>query len=387
MKEILFYEVGVFIIISSLLFQLDNYATIDMFYSLVAIVVVFIMIVYARKSIRFIWKYITIMILFYVFIICNTILNDGSMNVYGQISQCLKNVALMGILMKSSKFGFLTPFKILSKVLFVIIFLNFFQIVFFPTVMGLKNGEFLYLISSNYNQFGGTMLVGCLSGFVLANTKNRNGILYYLILLFSLLTVLYCGSVTASVGLLLLCLYYLVVRRNKILSKFSVLFMFIVIMFIFSDFVLGASKMFGNISLLEKFFDLTEKDPTFNGRTKVWEMSVYMFLNNCISGIGLYAGDEARFLLGASNSHNIFLDLLLVGGGLLFVSICILIYCLIRAMKRFLFDDYYYGMLFCFEIYILMMQFEVYLYCMIFLFLFLMYYSLRIKEFCKLNNI
>lgn len=381
MRQSLLLEILVFIIVSSLIFRLENYTIINSLYSLIAIIVVGGVLFFTRKNLKCIWKFAIVEILFYAFITYNTISHNGVVNFYGQISLCLKGIALMSLLVESRKIGNLMPFSILAKVFCVILIMNLVQMIFLPSVMGFQNGKLMYLISANYNQFGGTILVGCLSSFIL--TKSSNSALFYVTLIISLLTVLLCGSVTTSVGLLLLLLYSLFLRSKVLLSKLAVIAMIFVLIFVFFDFILTSMNIFGNTSFLERFFEFTGKDSTFSGRTTVWEMSIYLFLHNSFSGIGLYAGENAKFFLGAFNSHNILLDLLLVGGLLLFVPVLLLITNLIRLMRRKLADYYYYGIIFCFEVYLLMMQFEVYSYYMLFLFLFLMYYSLQIREFSK----
>ena len=202
-------------------------------------------------------------------------------------------------------------------------------------------------------------------------------------LLVSLLTVLYCGSVTTSVGILLLLIYSLFGRHFKCLSKLAVIVMLFVLVFVFLDFVLSDIKIFGETSFLENFLNYTGKDPTFSGRTAVWARSILLFLSEPLTGVGLYTGDMARTFLLAYNSHNLILDLLLVGGAVLLLSVILLVVILIGQMHKYLDSYYYYGMIFTFEVYLLMMQFEVYSYYMIFMFLFIMYYSVRIPDFRK----
>lgn len=378
------YEILAFLIISSLVFQLQNYAVIDFFFSLISIGIVFGVLLLRWKNVKYIWPFVLVEMLFYYYVWYNTIANEGNINTYGHISMCLKNITLMFLLVESGKMDSIKPFKIIAKVFFIIITLNFIQLLLFPTIMGTSRGAQLYLMSSNYNQFGGTILAGCLPAFVL--TKKNSSLLYYLILLVSLLTVIYCGSVTTSIGILLLIVYFLAARRMKFLSKLAVIIMLFILTFVFMDFILSDIKIFGDTSLLEDFLNYTGKDPTFSGRTKVWARAILVIQNNSLMGIGLYVGDLADTFLGVYNSHNIILDLLLVGGVVLFLPLILLLVVLIRKMHKHLDPYYYYGMIFIFEVYLLMMQFEIYSYYMIFLFIFIMYYSIQIPEFRKTNT-
>lgn len=375
------YEPLAFIIISSLVFRLENFAIIDILYSLLSIGIVFGILLFKWKKLRCVWPFVLTEVLFYCYVTYNTVINEGDINIYGQFSLCLRSIALIILLIECMKSNCFKPFEIVAKVFFIIIVMNFIQLLFFPTIMGTFEGRQLYLISGNYNQFGGPILVGSLSAFLL--TKKKGSGLYHSMLLISLLTVLYCGSVTTSVGILLLLIYSVFGRHFKFLSKLAVIVMLFVLVFVFLDFVLSDINFFGETSFLENFLNYTGKDPTFSGRTAVWARSILLFLSEPLTGVGLYTGDIARTFLLAYNSHNLILDLLLIGGAVLLLSVILLVVILIGQMHKYLDSYYYYGMIFTFEVYLLMMQFEVYSYYMIFMFLFIMYYSVRIPDFRK----
>lgn len=376
-------EILVFIIITSLFFRLDNYPVIEMTYSLISLVVMFFAFLLWWRSALAVWKFILVEIVFYLYIIINTYYNGYDANYYAQFSLCLKNISLVVVLMECSRYGLKEPLKILARSLSLMLVLNFIQILLFPSIMGSSDGKMLYLISGNYNQFGGPIVLLLLLLFLLTKDGFKWNLYCVFMLLISLSTVLICGSVTTSVAVVVIALYYFIARNNKFLSSLSSVLMLTVVVLVFLDFVLSDIDVLGNQSFLEYFFDYTGKDSSFSGRSEVWSHSISLILSNPVSGVGLYAGDMARSILNVYNAHNILLDLLLVGGFLLLVPIAFLVCDLICKMKNSLMPYYYYGEVFILNVFLLMLQFEVYSYYVIFLFIFVIYYSINVFDFKK----
>lgn len=65
-----------------------------------------------------------------------------------------------------------------------------------------------YLISTNYNQFGGAIIPGLLAGCGAISFDKRYSYRFLLMLFLSVFMVAYAGSVTSTIALILVILYY-----------------------------------------------------------------------------------------------------------------------------------------------------------------------------------
>lgn len=264
-------------------------------------------------------------------------------------------------------------FKIIADIFLLFFLLNTFLMVFVPDFFPAESSvSKSYLISTNYNQFGGAIIPGLLAGcgaMSFDNTYRRN---FELMLLVSIFMVVYAGSMTSTIALTLIALYYLFAKDNRTLSRIVSVGIALVIVFIFFDFVLQLSKIFPVGGLTENFFTLVGKDATFSGRTYIWTQTMISVLNSPLTGIGWYSGEWAELALGAVNTHNIILNILLQGGVLFLAFVIIAVVCLYRVLLQIKTHESRLVM-FISLCYLLMMQFEVYNYFMICLSMFFVY--------------
>lgn len=228
-----------------------------------------------------------------------------------------------------------------------------------------------YLISTNYNQFGGAIIPGLLAGCGAISFDKRYSYRFLLMLFLSVFMVAYAGSVTSTIALILVILYYFC-KNDRLLSKVAFIGIALVIVFIFFDFVLQISKFLPTGGLTEKFFILVGKDATFSGRTYIWTQTMISVLNSPLTGIGWYSGEWAELALGAVNTHNIILNILLQGGVLFLAFVIIAVVCLYKVLLQIKTQESRLVM-FVSLCYLLMMQFEVYNYFMICLSMFFVY--------------
>lgn len=66
--------------------------------------------------------------------------------------------------------------------------------------------------------------------------------------------------------------------------------------------------------ILSKIALFLGKDPTFTGRSYIWEKSIYWFLQNPILGNGVETEDTLYMKIGMNHCHNILLQILYNGG-------------------------------------------------------------------------
>lgn len=264
-------------------------------------------------------------------------------------------------------------FKIIADIFLLFFLLNTFLMVFVPDFFPAESSvSKSYLISTNYNQFGGAIIPGLLAGCGAISFDKRYSYRFLLMLFLSVFMVAYAGSVTSTIALILVILYYFFAKNDRLLSKVAFIGIALVIVFIFFDFVLQISKFLPTGGLTEKFFILVGKDATFSGRTYIWTQTMISVLNSPLTGIGWYSGEWAELALGAVNTHNIILNILLQGGVLFLAFVIIAVVCLYKVLLQIKTQESRLVM-FVSLCYLLMMQFEVYNYFMICLSMFFVY--------------
>lgn len=280
-------------------------------------------------------------------------------------------------------------FKIISDIFLLFFILNTIQMIFLPDIFpAASNLSKSYLISTNYNQFGGAIIPGLLAScggmYFDKSYKSR----FLLMLFISVFMVTYAGSVTSSIALLLIVIYYFFAKSNNIVNNLFFIGIIFGIIFIFVDFVLQTSNIFPTGGLTEKFFDMVGKEATFSGRSYIWAYTMINIIRHPITGVGWYDKDWAELNIHGVNPHNLILNLLLQGGIVLLLIVVTGIALLIRSLLK---KKEHSSRLpiFISLCYFLMLQFEVYNYFMIslsVLLLFLFNNSLKYGKQIHLHN-
>ena len=108
-----------------------------------------------------------------------------------------------------------TLIKVLSNVFSFYIYANFILLIVYPDGLWMSaNGVSQYLIGGNYNQMGLALIVGNVSNIIysmLLRKKTINSICCFII---SIATVIFLGSMTATLGLVILGLFLPFMSRN-----------------------------------------------------------------------------------------------------------------------------------------------------------------------------
>lgn len=274
--------------------------------------------------------------------------------------------------------------KILASVFSFIIYANFIQLLFFPSIMGYIDGEKVYLITTNYNQFGAVFMpaiyIKAIESF---QTGRKRGLI--LLLSICLASVAIEGSATATVSILLLLLSVLFVKNIKLLKIENVLLIVGITLFFFT-FVIPTFSLF-NIPIVSTFVEALGKDMTFSHRTDIWKYAEFQIIHSPIIGYGICDKEWFQHLLSnAVNTHNIVLQTLLQGGiigllifvGLVYIGVKQILPIKERHQKQML--------LTIAIIFLLMSQFEVYTNTFIYIFIYLMSVSNDILTHKFINN-
>lgn len=233
---------------------------------------------------------------------------------------------------------------------------------------------------------------GIMVSYIASSIDKHNVWRFLFIILLSIMSVAIVGSVTSSACFLMIAIFFLVRKKTK-LTKIATLGLVVFIVMFFYTFVISSyDSILNNSAVVDKFMDYTGKNATFSGRANVWFKSLILISLHPFLGVGAYAGGlYADYYLGVSNVHNVFLDLLMLGGVFLFIGVSLCVVFLFIQLHKQLDKEYFYGELFIFFVFLLMMQLEVYNYFMVFLFFLSSYFSINVstirKKHGNINNI
>lgn len=150
---------------------------------------------------------------------------------------------------------------------------------------------------------------------------NRLSLSSIVIMLASITCVLLAFSATAVVGICLLCVFILFALIGffpKILNIY--LYLILNIGYFFAVIIMRVQNAFAFIIV-----DMLGRDLTFTGRTSIWDKALDAFSKSPIFGVGEISSDASRTLIGATNAHNYYLDLMYKNGIIGFVLFLIIL--------------------------------------------------------------
>lgn len=387
----LFYSASLFIIISSVILRIERYAFVNFLLAMVSMILVVIVTVKNLRTIKTLLPFLLTEISVYLYIIINTLRFNYVDSLFPLLMMFIKGIAVVAIFAVYKNNGE-KVYRMLSDVFLILIMLNLIQITLFPDLIGNNGGMRSYLISSNYNQFGGIFMPGIMVSYIASSIDKHNVWRFLFIILLSIMSVAIVGSVTSSACFLMIAIFFLVRKKTK-LTKIATLGLVVFIVMFFYTFVISSyDSILNNSAVVDKFMDYTGKNATFSGRANVWFKSLILISLHPFLGVGAYAGGlYADYYLGVSNVHNVFLDLLMLGGVFLFIGVSLCVVFLFIQLHKQLDKEYFYGELFIFFVFLLMMQLEVYNYFMVFLFFLSSYFSINVstirKKHGNINNI
>jgi O-antigen ligase len=269
-------------------------------------------------------------------------------------------------------------YKYIATTFSILIYLNAILFFLFPDGLWIDHnwqgtGDSTRHLFGNYNQTGFVCLIGITAQAMYTLTTKRGVLNLFALIIVSLGSVIYIGSMTSSIGLSILAIYIIFhkfIKRPKIyLSIFTVLYV------LFFAVIIWYGNSIEEISLMTKFIEnILSKDTTFTSRTYIWSNAVYKIQQSPWIGYGLQDVKWNMTYLAGSGPHNLLLTLLLQGGVILCGGFLInIIYVVREALKA----TNGVGVLGVVSICVLLLMslFEAYNIVQTFLFLQLVYYS------------
>ena len=207
----------------------------------------------------------------------------------------------------------------------VCIYINFILLLLYPN--GIRGW---FLLGGNYNQMGRTLIPAiAIHGFYTLQYGKKK-LSFIALSTISLLTVLYVGSKTSTVGLVLLLIFYFV--RSAQIRKW-IFISFISVYIIFQIFTVFMPQDLSENEYITYFVEeVLHKDLTFTNRSTVWAKTILLIADSPIYGYGHRAPDWFSNLLHVKTTHNQILHVLIMGG---FIALSIFITQIVLAIKSY----------------------------------------------------
>lgn len=229
--------------------------------------------------------------------------------------------------------------KYMAIVFSFLIYLNAVLLVLFPEGLWIDEewvgrGNPARYLFGNYNMIGFVCLLGITVHALYTTTTGKWRANLFFLILVSIASGLFVGSMTSTVSLIFLGLCILF--KNTITRHIKLLIIvFIVIYVLFFMIIVWYGSSIDEISLATQFIEGTlSKDTTFSNRTELWANAVYKIKQNPWIGFGVQNVEWNDKYLGGSGPHNFLLMLLLQGGRLLcFSFIAIVLYAIKHALQ------------------------------------------------------
>ena len=234
--------------------------------------------------------------------------------------------------------NFQTSIKWLTILLSGLIYLNTILLILYPEGLWIDEnwvgrGSQIRYLFGNYNQTGIVCLLGITTHAIYTFQTKKGYINLYILIAVSLFSVLFVGSMTSTIGLLLLIGYILFHKLIK--RPIMILIIFCTIYIMAFIFIIWLGNSIENFSFFKDFIENTlNKDTTFSTRTTIWGNSVKEIARSPFLGYGIQNLEWNDEHLGGSGPHNLWLMLLLQGGIVLLIGfVSITIYAIKSALR------------------------------------------------------
>lgn len=205
-----------------------------------------------------------------------------------------------------------------SVVLSLFAYANFFLTLLFPN--GLISSKFL--LGGNYNQMGAVLLLTMIVHVVHCQLKGKYDLNLFCLIVISLFTVLYVGSMTSSVCLVLFVFFLLIFKLRISRVLFSLFFIGVLLMNIG---LLALQVSIESPYVIYFIENVLNKDLSFSGRVDIWAEAVDMISESFFYGYGMRSMEWYDFHFNALTPHNFILSVFLKGGIILFLLFTLLV--------------------------------------------------------------
>ncbi len=222
--------------------------------------------------------YNILLLLFYIVVFLLNIFNHG--NLRGVLSITYPIIALSIILEMSFKHNYKSAIISLNYIFSILIFINFFQMLFLHNVLG----EHIYFLGPR-NQLGPVFLISIFICYLYSRIRN-NSYIFNIILLITLLSIVMAGSINNLIAYLFLIFYLILEKKQHHLFKyFDNLSMFKIsisyIIFSISVIILRIQNIFS--FLIE---DVFHRSLSLSGRTFIWDQALKKIIDQPFLGYG-----------------------------------------------------------------------------------------------------
>lgn len=199
-----------------------------------------------------------------------------------------------------------------------LIYLNAILLILFPDGLWIDEnwvgrGSPVRYLFGNYNQIGFVSLLAITTHAIYTFYTNKGLTNLYILLAVSLFSVIFVGSMTSTVGLMILAIYILFRRRIK--RPLLLVGIFGIVYIVVFMFIIWLGHSIEEFALATNFIENTlQKDTTFSERTGIWANAVSEIAQSPYFGYGIQDVVWNDEHLGGSGPHNLWLMLMLQGG-------------------------------------------------------------------------
>lgn len=230
--------------------------------------------------------------------------------------------------------------KYLAVVFSFLIYSNAILLILYPDGLWVDEewvgrGDATRYLFGNYNQIGFVCLLGITTQSIYSFSAKKGYFNLICLILVSIASVIFVGSMTSTVCLILLALGILLRRFIMQFSK-TILVTFFVIYILFFIFIVWYGNSIETVRLATIFIEkILSKSTDFTARTYIWENAIHKIGQSPWIGYGVQSVEWNDTYLGGSGAHNLWLMLMLQGGGVLCgLFVYILLYTIKYTLKK-----------------------------------------------------
>lgn len=218
-----------------------------------------------------------------------------------------------------------------TLILSLFVYLNCFLTLIYPDAHFYLEGKPTYLLGYNYNSMGPVLLIAIIVNAMCVFYDRAFLLNLFVLSAASLLTVVFMGSMTSSVGIALLVIYLFFARMKG--ARF-LLKSFLVCVLLFSVVIVFMQMEISNEYVVWFIEDVLGKDLTFTDRARIWLEALVLIFDSPWIGYGVRDVEWFNHHFDVLTAHNFVLTMLLKGGiVLLFILLAIIVLSVRRANR------------------------------------------------------
>ena len=274
------------------------------------------------KRMNNISKIILLLVVYQIWIVLRTVFNGGIS--IGELSTIICTISSVLLFDYYIQYGDTAELvELVEKILLFWIVLNLFTVIGFPKgmyvddrgwasnwILGYRNIHIYYYIPF--------LSISAINRYI---RQGRLNIVYFLSTVCIGVSAYLSGSITTLISVIILIVLAIIFGDHH-LPKYINYITAVIASVIFSVMIIVYGIQYRYSDLLR---NLLGKDTTFSSRTLIWSRAILDALKHPIIGNGLVSYDGIFANWTVSQMHNMYLDILLIGGSILFVLFCIIV--------------------------------------------------------------